>query len=71
MKVPIAAVRKMKRIFCDSRQMHRMMRLAKVEVERPVVDAMWRGDFSTASLIDTEKFFIMLGYTLHIKTKNE
>lgn len=61
----------MKRIFCDSRQMHRMMRLAKVEVERPIVDAMWRGDFSTASLIDTEKFFIMLGYTLHIKARNE
>lgn len=49
--------------------MHHMMFLAKLDIKRSVVEAMWRGDFSSASLLDTEKFFLMLGYTVHVKSK--
>ena len=69
MNVPIAAIRKMKRTFKDHVQMHHMMFLAKLSIKRSVVEAMWRGDFSSASLLDTEKFFLMLGYTVHVKSK--
>lgn len=66
MRVPVDAIRTLKSVFKDSKELARVARAAGIQVSDELAAQMWRGDFRHAGLIETEGFFLLLGYELKV-----
>lgn len=62
MKVPVEAVRRMKRTFSGPVELWRLGKAAGLQFKRPEVERMWKGDFGDVPMRSAEEFWLMVGY---------
>lgn len=67
MKIPVAAVRKMKRSFVNHEHLWRIMDSAGLKVRKGSAEKMWRGDFEGVTLKETESLLLCLGYRIRVE----